>query len=190
MVETLKYSSNYEIEKDFPHRIRRIGKANFIGEFEKIDGYIYVCIDRKQVVKHRLIAQQFIQNDDPDKKIQVDHINRIRNDNRLENLRWCTPSENRKNSSKPTTINRQPNEYLDELPPDVELIEEYNGYKFDRYYFDIWEERILMETKSGKIKILNPRQNGHQLRIGFYDITDTKRQIGYNKLIDYLNHNY
>ena len=41
---------------------------------------------------HRLVALAFIPN--PDSKKEVDHINRIRSDNRVENLRWTTHSEN------------------------------------------------------------------------------------------------
>ena len=189
MVETLKFNSNYEIEKDFPHRIRRIGKDKFISEFD-VNGYVGVYIDCKQALKHRLIALQFIQNDDPENKIQVDHINRIKSDNRLENLRWVTSSENIMNSNRPTTRNRQKSEYLDELPPDAELIEEYNDYEFDRYFYDLWEERIVMETKSKRIKILKPFQNGKVLCINLYDTNGKKRNFGYNKLIDYLKHNY
>ena len=47
---------------------------------------------------HRLIALHYINN--PENKRCVDHINRIKSDNRVENLRWVTHSENKQNQSK------------------------------------------------------------------------------------------
>ena len=46
---------------------------------------------------HRAIAEVFIPN--PDNKPTVDHINRNRHDNRVENLRWATFLEQNHNSS-------------------------------------------------------------------------------------------
>lgn len=60
------------------------------------NGYHSLTLCNKGKMKisqvHRLVAFAFIPN--PENKKEVNHINCVKTDNRLENLEWVTPSEN------------------------------------------------------------------------------------------------
>jgi len=75
---------------------------------EKQDGYLYVNLSKPKslennIIKrkksngfiHRLLLLQYIDN--PENKPEVDHIDRNRHNNSLDNLRWSTRLENRHN---------------------------------------------------------------------------------------------
>ena len=64
----------------------------------KTTGYYRVHLDDKMCKVHRLIGLHFIPN--PENKSCIDHINREKTDNRLENLRWSTHQENMQNQTK------------------------------------------------------------------------------------------
>ena len=68
----------------------------------KVSGYFYVHLScnnkRKTLTIHRLIAEYYIPN--PNDYPCVDHKNRIRTDNRIENLGWATHHMNSQNVSK------------------------------------------------------------------------------------------
>lgn len=82
--------SNYEVS-NFGRVRNKLSKNIFKGTIKK--GYCYVELDGKNLAVHRLILQTFnpIENYE---LLTVDHINGIRDDNRLENLRWCSMEEN------------------------------------------------------------------------------------------------
>ena len=60
----------------------------------------YACCnlyDGKRYTKHRLhrmMAESFLLNDNPIEKLQVNHLNGNKMNYSLNNLEWCTPSEN------------------------------------------------------------------------------------------------
>jgi hypothetical protein len=93
-----------EIEKDY--FVTDDGKVFSKRKFNKLTelklsktghkGYVKVVISNKAYFVHRLVAKAYLINLF-DKKV-VNHINGIKHDNRVQNLEWCTRSENSKHA--------------------------------------------------------------------------------------------
>ncbi len=76
-------------------RISRVADQKIL-KVHMNDGYLYVAVAGKHYRAHRLVAEAF-HGPCPD-GMQVCHINCIKHDNRIENLKYGTPSENARDS--------------------------------------------------------------------------------------------
>ena len=87
--------------KDTGDLIRKIGisqtkAGDKAGHLKKSDGYVYIRFLGKVTTAHRII---WIMHNGENPNCDIDHINCIRHDNRIENLRLANRSMNLHNSS-------------------------------------------------------------------------------------------
>ena len=93
-------SSQKKYEVSNLGRVKSITKVNKIERFLKgspdKDGYLRVVISKKPNFIHALVALAFL-GPRPE-GLQIDHFDRCKTNNKINNLRFCTQSENRINT--------------------------------------------------------------------------------------------
>ena len=98
------YEGTYQVSnlgrvKALADNTRRTHKGEHILSQTNSRGYRLVSLSKDGKMRsfsvHRLVAVAFIKR--VEGKNEIDHINTIRKDNRVENLRWCSPKENNAN---------------------------------------------------------------------------------------------
>lgn len=87
------YEGLYEVSS--LGRVKGLKRGKILACENMRDGYIRATLCKKNVMNrfsvHRLVLQAF---NPTEEELDCDHINFIKNDNRLVNLRWATSSQN------------------------------------------------------------------------------------------------
>ena len=171
---------DYEIYSEYPYSIRRKGSDRIIKEFNDTKGYVECKLNSKQYKKHRIVALQFIDNDDPENKTQIDHINHNKADNHISNLRWVSHSENMRNRSGHF---QHQYVFLDELPETAEPLDAYNGNEFDGLFIDYEQEKLYV-FNGVKYRELFPQRSRGNIYYQTYDIEGNRRWLAHKVLFD------
>ena len=139
---------------------RGTGKEKILKNTECSNGYLVIGLVKNGKLKtfyvHRLVAEAFIPN--PEDKSCIDHINTIRNDNRIENLRWATHEEN---SNNPLTKKKMSENHREQIGE--------NNHMYGR----IGENN----PKSKPIVQINPNTN--EVLNTYSGISEASRQTGF-----------
>jgi len=95
------------VENGEGYKVSNTGKVwstktnRYLKPARRINGYLFVCLSQNSIVKqydiHRLVALAHLTRRDRH-KIEVNHINGNKEDNKVDNLEWVSSSENKKHA--------------------------------------------------------------------------------------------
>ncbi len=176
---------DYEILNVHPFTVRnKKTKYELKPNFHKGTGYYRYILNRKDVRIHRLIAQMFIKN--ANQLPMVDHKNRDKTDNSIRNLRWVSRSTNNRNITK---MKCDDYTWTSTPPADLEQIEQYNGWTFDRLYYSRTEDKFYTKVEDQYRELHVCIQEKYDFKFVCMKDTESKgRAIGFDKFHrEYLN---
>ena len=177
--EPLVIDNDYEIARDhYPYIIRKRSTRRAVKESDRGNGYRRVKLNGKDYNVHRVVATQWLENDDIENKTFVDHKNHDRSDNRLENLRWCTVSENNINKS---SYGDNKFEYLDELGEQAFEVTSYNHHEFNSLWFDPEANCFYIYTGAAYREMHYYKHRSGALYIKFNDVNNVQATITLSK---------
>ena len=175
--EILKADNDYDINVNYPYVIRKRDTGRLSKETMTNYGYLQVSLNGRKHLKHRLIAQQFIPN--PDNLPQIDHHDHNRLNNHIDNLSWVSHHDNQNNHAKYGTRDI---DYVQELPDDVLVVNQYKNYHFEGYYFA--NDVFYKDVGNGTYRIVpwhrrscNDEKN---LQVSLTDTNTIQRKISRN----------
>lgn len=125
-------------------------------------GYKRVRLDGKTYFVHRVVAENFIINNNPQIKTQINHIDCDKLNNSIYNLEWCTNLENRKHAVKNKLHASRENTGLGKISRnDVKYISKlYNSGMLQKDIAEVY--KVRQQTISKLLKDFWESENGRK----------------------------
>lgn len=146
--------------------IRNVKTGYVFSNAKSASGYTLAYLkcdngDRKMFCIHTLVARMFIPN--PDGKKTVDHIDKNRSNNKVENLRWATMLEQSNNRTQ--RVDKGSNRAVFQINSQGDVVKKWNSIKDIALKFDKPGKHI-----SGHIKLQYPIDGYYFRYCDQYDI--------------------
>lgn len=176
---------NYKV--DVEGRVLNVKTGRILKPALDDGGYYCVMLsnnrERETRRVHQLVASAFLNK--PNENVVVDHINNIRSDNRIENLRYVTSSDNSRN--RLGHIGNIKYEFVDEIPLNSLHITHVKGIDVSELeiYYNKQTDNFYMKMTTNKWRVMYKENRYNLYRITF---THNNRVIKYS--INQLRNEY
>jgi hypothetical protein len=167
---------NYEVSSE--GRVRNVKTMRFLKQFPNDNGYLGVILYRngKSNMRrvHKLVASEFIGESEGR---QVDHRDRNKLNNHVDNLRYVPERENKQNIASSHGVIF---EYLDELPEDADTITQYGGHDFEDLYYS-HERKEFYFYNGHQFRKLTQGLSSGSYQVSVWDTHRKRRKISLSK---------
>lgn len=166
-----------------------------ISQGSKNHGYIRysLTINGKEtfIFKHRLLAELFLENDDPENKTVVHHKDGCTQNNELNNLEWVSQKEN---------CNKKVNPIEHKITTELTKEEKENEIwkPFRDTHYEVSNMGRIKNIKTGNITFGSPNKNSGYIRWTYQDNNGDRKEVQAhraiyevfhpNETIDVINH--